>query len=107
VHWPDGAPVPWAGECWAIEAELTPKTVTRTAAIMSEILTRTADYGPPGPAALPGHRPRHDRAVYVCAPAAVPTVTRARAALGAAGKRVEVRELPPGAVLAAPAGGGR
>src|SRR5262249_62052445 len=23
VHWPDDAPVAWAGECWAIEAELT------------------------------------------------------------------------------------
>ncbi len=26
LHWPDGDVVPWAGECWAIEAELTPKT---------------------------------------------------------------------------------
>ncbi len=34
VHWPDSAPVSWAGECWAIEAELTPKTVARTTAIM-------------------------------------------------------------------------
>src|SRR5262249_35838502 len=47
VHWPDGAPVAWAGECWAIEAELTRKTVARTAAIMHEILTRTGDYGCP------------------------------------------------------------
>src|SRR5216684_3256052 len=33
VHWPDGsppeAPVAWAGECWAVEAELSPKTVAR------------------------------------------------------------------------------
>ncbi|HET7014914.1 MAG TPA: hypothetical protein VFI65_13450, partial [Streptosporangiaceae bacterium] len=32
VHWPEissaaASGVPWAGECWAIEAELTPKTV--------------------------------------------------------------------------------
>src|SRR5215472_4647116 len=29
VHWPDaaGTSVAWAGECWAIEAELTPKTL--------------------------------------------------------------------------------
>ena len=24
VHWPDGAEIAWAAECWAIEAELTP-----------------------------------------------------------------------------------
>src|SRR5579859_1463658 len=33
-----GAAVAWAGECWAVEAELSPKTVARTAAIMREIL---------------------------------------------------------------------
>jgi hypothetical protein len=103
VHWPDAGPVAWAGECWAIEAELTPKTVTRTAAIMSEILTRTADYGgPAGQASLPGRRPRHDRVVYLCAPAARATVARARDALGAAAARVEIRGLPPGAGLASP-----
>src|SRR5215471_769899 len=47
VHWPDDAPVPWAGECWAIEAELTPKTASRTLAIMRELLTRTGDSGGP------------------------------------------------------------
>jgi hypothetical protein len=51
VHWPDdpaAAPgPPWAGECWAIEAELTPKTMARTAAIMRELLGRTGDYGCP------------------------------------------------------------
>src|SRR5262249_41286849 len=45
VHWPDDAPVAWAGECWAVEAELTPKTASRTTAIMRELLTRTGDYG--------------------------------------------------------------
>ena len=102
VHWPDtddpgpdnpvpegrardrgrGAAPPWAGECWAIEAELTRKTVRRTAAIMAEILTRTGDYG--GPAAevrVPGVLPRHARVLYLCSPAARPTVTRARADL--------------------------
>jgi hypothetical protein len=49
VHWPDGAPVAWAGECWAIEVELTAKTTARTETIMRELLTRTGDYG--GPAA--------------------------------------------------------
>jgi hypothetical protein len=47
VHWPDESGVGWAGECWAVEAELTPKTVARTAAIMREILSRTGDYGCP------------------------------------------------------------
>jgi hypothetical protein len=104
VHWPEGAPVAWAGECWAIEAELTRKTVARTAAIMREILTRTGDYGcPAGQARVPGACPRHSRVLYLCSPAARLTVTRARESLGSLGARVEVRELPPGARLAGPA----
>ena len=96
-----GAAPPWAGECWAIEAELTRKTVRRTAAIMAEILTRTGDYG--GPAAevrVPGALPRHARVLYLCSSAARPTVIRARAALpGALAARVEIRGLPAGAGL--------
>ena len=110
VHWPDGAPVAFAGECWAIEAELTAKTVARTAAIMTELLTRTGDYGcPAGQARVPGAPPRHARAVYLCSAAARPTVTRARAALGDAADRVEIRALPPGWGLGGPAAraGGR
>jgi hypothetical protein len=108
VHWPDGSPpgspdgspVGWAGECWAIEAELSPKTVARTVAIMREILTRTGDYGcPAAEASVPGRPPRHARAVYLCSPAALGTVLRARDALGPLGGRVEVRNLPPGALL--------
>ncbi len=95
VHWPDGAPVAWAGECWAVEAELTRKTVARTAQIMREILTRTGDYGcPAGQARVPGAPPRHARVVYLCTAAARPTVARAAEALGAAGARVEIRDLP-------------
>jgi len=106
VHWPDGAPVSFAGECWAVEAELTRKTVARTAAIMQEILSRTGDYGcPAGQARMPGVAPRHARVVYLCSPAAGPTVARARAALGETGRRVEIRRLPPGADMAGPAGG--
>jgi hypothetical protein len=110
VHWPDGAPVGFAGECWAIEAELTPKTVARTAAIMAEILARTGDYGcPAGQARVPGALPRHARVVYLCSAAARPTVARARAALPGAAGRVEIRGLPPGADLGGPPGraGGR
>jgi hypothetical protein len=100
VHWPDGTLAAWAGECWAVEAELTRKTVARTAAIMREILTRTGDYGcPAAQARVPGHPPRHARVLYLCSPAARPVVARARDTLGTLGARVEIRDLPPGAGL--------
>ena len=106
VHWPDGArapdgsPVGWAGECWAVEAEVTPKTVARTTAIMAEILLRTGDYGcPVADVAVPGRPPRHARALYLCSPAALSTVLRARAELGPLSGRIEVRDLPPDAPL--------
>lgn len=100
VHWPDGTPVAWAGECWAVEAEVTRKTVARTTAIMREILSRTGDYGcPAAEAIVPGRPPRHARVLYLCSPAALSTVLRAREALGPQAVRVEVRDLPPGAAL--------
>jgi len=106
VHWPDGAcgqagtPIGWAGECWAIEVELTPKTVARTTAIMREILFRTGDYGcPAADVSVPGRPPRHHRVVYLCSPAARPTVLRARTALGPLAARIEVRDLPADAFL--------
>jgi hypothetical protein len=113
VHWPEetaaigtrGLAAPgWAGECWAIEAELTPKTVRRTVAIMIEILTRTGDYGcPAAEARMPGRPPRHARVVYVCSAAARPAVQRAREALSTAlAARVEIRTLPPSAELRVP-----
>ena len=98
VHWPDGSAggPGWAGECWAIEAELTRKTVSRTAAIMTEILTRTGDYGcPAAEVRVPGRPPRHTRVLYLCSAAARPVVLRARRALGPAlAARIEVRGLP-------------
>jgi hypothetical protein len=107
VHWPDdpgrrGA-ASWAGECWAIEAELTRKTIRRTAAIMTEILTRTGDYGAPAAdVRVPGRPPRHSRVLYVCSARARPVVLQARGALGASlARRVEVRSLPAGAELTA------
>jgi len=100
VHWPDSAPVAWAGECWAIEAEVSPKTVARTIAIMREILARTGDYGcPAAEATAPGQPFRHARALYLCSPAALTNVLRAREALGPLAARIEVRDLPPGAKL--------
>jgi hypothetical protein len=107
IHWPDGADLAWAGECWAIEAELTPKTVARTTAIMRELLTRTGDYGcAAAEVRIPGRPPRHTRAVYLCSPAAGGTVARARHALGPLGARVEIRPLPESAVSPGSAGPG-
>jgi hypothetical protein len=94
--------VAWAGECWAIEAELTRKTVSRTTAIMRDLLARTGDYG--GPAAearVPGRPARHARALYVCSASARPTVLRARRYLGPTAARIEVRDLPGQAALEA------
>ncbi|HET9081556.1 MAG TPA: hypothetical protein VFO01_13735 [Trebonia sp.] len=104
VHWPDllpnGTAVAWAGECWAVEAELSPKSVARTVAIMREILSRTGDYGcPAAEVSVPGRPARHARALYLCSPAARPTVLRACETLGPLAARVEVRDLPPGALL--------
>jgi hypothetical protein len=107
VHWPDSVadgPAPaWAGECWAIEAELTPKTVSRTTAIMQELLSRTGDYGcAAAEARVPGRPARHDRVVYLCSPTAARTVSRAREALGEDGARIEIRPLPASGYLPAP-----
>lgn len=107
VHWPDattvGQPPAWAGECWAVEAELTPKTLARTTAIMRELLDRTGDYGcPAAQVREPGEPPRHARVLYLCSPAATGTVTRARTALGSRAVRIEIRALPAAAYLAAP-----
>jgi hypothetical protein len=55
VSWPDLPGSACAGQCWAIEAELTPKPLARTAAIMSGLLTRASDYQPAAPSG-PGLR---------------------------------------------------
>jgi hypothetical protein len=100
VHWPDGTGVSWAGECWAIEAERTAKTLARTTAIMRELLARTGDYGcPAAEARVPGLPPRHARVLYLCSPAAAGTVLRARDTLGSLGARIDVRMLPPSAEM--------
>jgi hypothetical protein len=107
VHWPDTGPADppaWAGECWAIEVELTAKTVARTTSIMRELLARTGDYGCTATeASVPGALARHARAIYLCSPAAAGTVHRARDALGSLAGRVEIRELPASAYLPSPA----
>jgi hypothetical protein len=97
VWWPDVPGSRYAGQCWAIEAELTPKPLARTVAIMAGLLARTADYPPEAP---PGMAPRYHRVVYLVSPAARSVVDRAAAALPAAqGGRLVVRDLPAGGVL--------
>jgi hypothetical protein len=69
---------------------------------MRELLGRTGDYGcAAAEARLPGQPPRHARAIYLCSPAAVGTVERARTALGNLAARVEIRALPEQARLPA------
>jgi hypothetical protein len=97
VSWPDVDGSPYPGERWAIEAELTPKPLARTSAIMSGLLSRRTGYHP---GAAERDRPRYDRVVYLTAPAAAPVTRRAAAALpGPLAGRVTVRDLPAGAVL--------
>jgi hypothetical protein len=101
VHWPESGGVPWAGECWAIEAELTPKTVAKTVAIMRELLARTGDYGcVADEVAAAGRASRHARAIYLCSPDARAVVSRARQGLGDQAGRIEIRLLPAGWALA-------
>jgi hypothetical protein len=97
VSWPDVPGSGYAGECWAIEAELTPKPLARTAAIMGGLLARTAGYQPGAP---PGFGPRYHRVVYLASPAARSVVDRAAATLPPGVRsRLVVRELPAAAVL--------
>jgi hypothetical protein len=97
VSWPDLPASPYPGECWAIEAELTPKPLARTASIMAGLLFRTADYYPDS---APGSAPRYTRVVYLAAPAARGVTERAAASLPPLmAARVTVRDLPEGAAL--------
>jgi hypothetical protein len=97
VHWPSLDHSPYAGQVWAIEAELTPKPLARTVAIMRGLLARSSDYGPSAPVT---QGPRYAQVVYLTAPAARPVVLRAVDALPAALRpRIVVRDLPEGAAL--------
>ena len=83
IHWPSIPGGRYAGPVWAVEVELTPKPLERTARIMTDLLS---------PA-------RYALVVYLTAPAARPVVTRARACLPAREQsRVLVRELPAAAL---------
>ena len=97
VSWPDLPTSPYPGECWAIEAELTPKPLARTAGIMAALLARAADYYPDS---APAAGPRYARVVYLAAPPARSVTERAAASLPPPlAARVTVRDLPAGAVL--------
>jgi hypothetical protein len=82
VIWPasgDGGP----GESWAVEVELTPKTLTRTTRIMAGLLAQP-----------------YARVVYLCSGPALPVVTRAAASFrpGQA-EGLAIRPIPPAAYL--------
>ena len=97
VHWPSLDASPYAGQVWAIEAELTPKPLARTVTIMRGLLARTSDYHP---GAGTAHEPRYEQVVYLTAPPARLVVTRAIDALPAPQQaRIVARDLPEGAVL--------
>jgi hypothetical protein len=87
IHWPSIAESPYAGQVWAVEVELTPKPIERTARIMAGLL-------------FPA---RYAQVVYLTAAAAGPVVARAAAGLAAAERsRVAVRDLPPSAFTSEP-----
>jgi hypothetical protein len=96
IHWPSLDGSPYAGQIWAIEAELTPKPLARTTGIMRAMLARTSDYGPSKPARLDA---RYAQIVYLVAPAAISIVTRSIGALPEPlQQRMVARDLPPGAL---------
>jgi hypothetical protein len=81
--WPavDGSPRP--GETWCIEVELHRKEAARTQAIMSGMLAR-----------------HYARVLYLCAPPALPMVTRSAAKFRPEqAARILIRQLPPAALM--------
>jgi hypothetical protein len=82
IHWPSLSGAPYAGQVWAVEAELTPKPLARTTRIMGGLLSP----------------PRYAQVIYLTAPAARAVATRAAASLPPAqGPRIVIRDLPPSA----------
>jgi hypothetical protein len=99
VHWPADGGSPWAGESWAVEVEITRKSVERVTGILQEVLLRTGEFGSPAGPAEPGGPPRYARLVYVCSAASVRSVLAARAELSASlAARIEVYDLPESAM---------
>ncbi len=87
IHWPSLEDSPYAGQVWAIEAELTPKPVTRTTRIMTELLIPM----------------RYAQVIYLTAPAARAVVTRAAASLPPGEQsQIVIRDLPDSAFTLEP-----
>lgn len=83
ILWPSVPGSPRAGETWAVETELTPKSLARTQKIISQLLTEP-----------------YAQVMYACAPAALPVVRQAAANFRPEQTaRVIVRELPPAALM--------
>jgi hypothetical protein len=99
VHWPADGGSAWAGEIWAIEVEISRKTVERTTGIMHEALSKTGELGSPPGLAKPGQLPRYARMVYICSANSIRPVMNARAELGAPlAARIDVYDLPESAM---------
>jgi hypothetical protein len=99
VRWPADGGSAWAGQIWAIEVEISRKTIERIAGIMYEALTKTGEFGSPPGLAGPGQPPRYARLVYICSASSVRPVLSARAELGAPlSARIDVYDLPESAM---------
>lgn len=86
VHWPSVAGGPYAGQIWAIEVELTPKTEARTERIITDLVAM-----------------QYAHVVYLAAPAARPVVTRTATGLPPRVQAcVVIRDLPPYAFMPEP-----
>ncbi len=94
MWWPDTAG-PYAGDCWAIEAELIPKQLDRVASIMTGLLARDADWSP---GSMPCGPQRFDQVIYLCSRAARPVTEQAAAQAPGQRRRLLVRDLPGGAL---------
>jgi len=83
IHWPTLPGLPYGGQVWALEAELAPSSLARTARIMDGLLSGPGEYG---------------HVLYLTSPAARPVVTRAAAGLAPDRHvRVMIRDLPSSA----------
>jgi hypothetical protein len=84
IHWPSLEHSPYADQIWAVEIELTSKTIERTAGIITEMLATG----------------RYATVVYLTAPAARSAVQRAVASLPRADQvQVAIRDLPANAFV--------
>jgi hypothetical protein len=82
IHWPSLETSPYAGQVWAVEVELTPKPLPRTAQIITGLLTSA----------------RYAQVIYLAAPPARPVLTRAAAGLPPGPQsRLVIRDLPSSA----------